>query len=147
MEVAGFILGVYPVVCLVLGQYRKGAKFVKKYRQFYKNYTSFITDIGFQQLKFEDLLYDLMCSGPEPYITGSINHRQFLEIVIDKDYKGWNDLRLHKILEMRLDGSYQFALGRLNEVWETFEELQRLLQIQEARLQHLLHPFLALSSI
>ncbi len=88
MEVAGFVLGVYPVVCLILDQYRKGAILVKKYRRFLRNYTSFIMDISFQQSNFEDLLYDLMCSGPEPYIIGSINQRQFLEIVRDKDYKG-----------------------------------------------------------
>jgi hypothetical protein len=141
MEVAGFVLGVYPEVCVLLDQHRKGAKYVKNYRQFLQKYTSFITDISFQQLKFEELLYDLMCSGPEPYLTGSISHRQFLDIVRSKDYKGWNDPQLYKMLEIRLDDSYGFALERLNEILRTFEELERLLQIQEARFQNLLRSF------
>ncbi|RFU32794.1 hypothetical protein B7463_g3564, partial [Scytalidium lignicola] len=107
----GLALGVYPAVCLLLDQYKAGA--------------------NFQQLEFEDLLYDLMCSGPEPYLTGSISNRQFLDIVSRKDYNGWNDLRLHKILAIRLGDSYEFVLERLNEVWETFEKLETLLQIQE----------------
>jgi hypothetical protein len=147
MEVAGLALGVYPIVCLLLDQYRDGAKYVKNYRRFLRNYTSFVTDIRFQQLKFEELLYDLMCSGLEPYLTGSISHQKFLEIARSKDFKGWNDPRLHKILTLRLDDSYDFTRERLNEVWDTFEELERLLQIQEARFQNLMLSFSPNSSL
>jgi len=140
MEVAGLALGVYPIVWKLLSQYRDGARFVKNYRQFLNNYTSFIIDIGIQQQKFEEVLYDLMCTspdtGPEPFIPGSITMQQFLDKVRSKDYKDWNHQRLHGILAIRLDDSYELVLERLNEIWRTFKELERLLQIQEVRFQN-----------
>jgi len=43
---------------------------------------------------------------------------------------------LHGILAIRLDDSYELVLERLNEIWRTFKELERLLQIQEVRFQN-----------
>lgn len=133
MEVAGLVFGVYPVVCLLLQQYEVGGRFVSNFKHFRREYKRFIMDVRYQQGELEGLLYTLMCTGPEPYITGSITRKEFLAVVSKDEYRGWKDPQLSKAWHMRLDDDYQFVVERLNDVFGTLKELEEHLEIQEVR--------------
>ena len=53
MEVAGLVLGVYPVVILVFEQFKTGAKYFSNWRQSRRQYEGFIRDTEAQQLFLE----------------------------------------------------------------------------------------------
>jgi len=132
MEViAGLALGVYPVVCELLDQYRASRKYWKNYRQFFNKFESFVMDIDDQRYNFELLLYDLMCKGPDPFWKDIDEFGPFLQIA--RNYTDWNNQELHEKLAMRLGSSYEFVLQRLNEICTTFEKLRQHLDIQNVR--------------
>lgn len=56
-----------------------------------------------QQLFFEGILQDLMCGGPDPFMTGASSKDAFLQIVNDATFTGWRDPVLKKRLLSRLD--------------------------------------------
>lgn len=132
MEVAGLVFGVFPVVCQLLQQYEQGAQFVSNYKHFRTEYKRFILDVRYQQRELQELLYTLMCSGPEAYIT-DITRKEFLAMVSKEEFKGWKDPQLFKLWEKRLDEDYQFVAEGLNDVFGTFSELEKRLEIQEVR--------------
>lgn len=103
MEVAGFVLTVYPVTILAFEQYKKGAKYFSQYVCFRQRYEAFIRDMEGQQLFFEGILQDLMCGGPDPFLTGASLKDAFLQIVNDATFTGWRDPVLKKRLLSRFD--------------------------------------------
>ncbi|KAH7370572.1 hypothetical protein BKA65DRAFT_471771 [Rhexocercosporidium sp. MPI-PUGE-AT-0058] len=130
MEVAGFVLTVYPVTILAFEQYKKGAKYFSHYKRFRQKYEAFIRDMEGQQLFFEGILQDLMCGGPDPFLAGAGSKDAFLEIVNDATFTGWRDPILRKRLESRLDIRYDWCIHTIKRIYDILEELGKLLDIQ-----------------
>jgi hypothetical protein len=86
MEVAGLVLGVYPAVVLVFEQFKAGAECFSNWRQFWRQYEGFISDIKARQLFLEVTLQDLLCGGLDPYLSGSNPKENFLQIVSNPLY-------------------------------------------------------------
>jgi hypothetical protein len=108
MDVASFVLTVYPVTILAFEQYKKGAQYFANWYQFRRRYEAFIRDMEGQQLFFEGIIQDLMCGGPDPYLTGSSSKDSFLRLVNDLTITGWRDQKLKEILRIRLDTRYEW---------------------------------------
>ncbi|KAH6717894.1 hypothetical protein BKA61DRAFT_293944 [Leptodontidium sp. MPI-SDFR-AT-0119] len=130
MEVAGFVLTVYPVTILAFEQYKKGAKYFSHYMRFRQRYEAFIRDMEGQQLFFEGILQDLMCGGPDPFLAGAGSKDAFLEIVNDATFTGWRDPVLKKRLTSRLDTRYDWCIHTIKRIYNILEELGELLDIQ-----------------
>ena len=131
---AGLALAVYPALTLAFQQFKLGSKYCKNWIRFRRRYEDFIHDIGGQQILFEGVLQDLLCGGPEPFLTGVKSKDAFLKIVRDNSYTGWCDPRLKRILINRLsDEKYRWCIYQIQRVYRILEELQGLLDIQEVR--------------
>jgi len=130
MEVAGFVLTIYPVTILAFEQYKKGAAYFANWRQFRRKYEAFIRDMEGQQLFFEGILQDLMCGGPDPFLTGTDSKDSFLRIVSDTTYTGWRNPRLKERLKSRLDTRYDWCIDTIQSIYNILEELGNLLDIQ-----------------
>jgi hypothetical protein len=130
MEVAGLVLGVYPVVILVFEQFKTGAEYFSNWRQFRRQYEGFIRDIEAQQLFLEGTLEDLLCGGPDPYLSGSNSKEAFHRIVSDRSHTGWSDPKLTENLKARLDNRYDWYIYTIKRIHEIFMELEEVLDIQ-----------------
>lgn len=130
MEVAGFVLTVYPVTILAFEQYKKGAKYFSHYMRFRQRYEAFIRDMEGQQLFFEGILQDLMCGGPDPFLAESSSKDAFLKTVNDATFAGWGDPVLTKRLKTRLDGRYDWCIHTIQRIYNILQELGELLDIQ-----------------
>ena len=130
MEVAGLVLGAYPVVIMVFEQFKTGAEYFSNWRQFRRQYEGFIHDIEARQLFFEGTLQDLLCGGVDPYLSGSNSKETFLRIVSDKSYTGWSDPKLTEHLKARLDKSYDWYMFTIKRIYDIFQEFQEVLDIQ-----------------
>lgn len=131
MEAAGFVLGVYPAVSLIFDQYQDAWRFAKHMKGFQRTYRGFVMDIQYQQAEFENVLYNLMCCGDQPFIPGDISKDKFLDLI--QDYDKWNDIRLHLILKRRLGRRYEFVLDRISGVWQDFRDLEELLLVDKVK--------------
>lgn len=130
MEVAGFVLTVYPVTILAFEQYKKGAKYFSQYVRFRQRYEAFIRDMEGQQLFFEGILQDLMCGGPDPFLAGASSKDVFLQIVNDATFTGWRDPVLKKRLLSRLDTRYDWCIHTIQRIYNIMMELGNFLDIQ-----------------
>jgi len=130
MEVAGLVLGVYPVVILAFEQFKTGAEYFSNWRQFRRQYEGFIRDIEAQQLFLEGTLQDLLCGGLDPYLFGNSSKEAFLRIVSDSSYGGWTDPKLTENLKARLDKRYDWYMYTIKRIYEIFKELEDVLDIQ-----------------
>lgn len=110
MEVAGLVLGAYPAAILVFEQYKKVARHYANWVQFRRKYQAFICDMEGQQLFFEGILQDLMCGGPEPFLTIASSKNEFLEIINDATFTGWRNPDLKARLRRRLDTRYDWCI-------------------------------------
>lgn len=130
MEVAGLVLGVYPVVILVFEQFKTGSEYFSNWRQFRRQYEGFIRDIEAQQLFFEGTLQDLLCGGMDPYLSGSNSKDTFRRMVSEKSQTGWNDPKLIENLKARLDKRYDWYMYTIQRIHDIFEEFTEVLDIQ-----------------
>ena len=136
MEVAGLVLAIYPATVLAFEQYKRGAQYFAHWAQFRRRYEGFIRDIEGQQLFFEGILHDLMCGGPDPFLTGADSKDSFLRIANDPTYRGWQDPTLKMRLRSRLDAGYDWCIDTIQRVYNILQELGMVLDIHAVRLFH-----------
>lgn len=147
MEVAGLALGAYPVIVLAFEQYKKGAKYISNWAQYRRKYEALIRDMEAQQLFFEGILQDLLCGGPDPFLTGNsaTSKDTFMHIATDASFTGWKSPVLKQRLKTRLDSRYDWCIYTIGTIYEILIELGELLDIQavSALRQVMSFPFLA----
>lgn len=124
----GLALSVYPAAILAFEQFKIGAKYFNNWAQFRRRYEKRIRDIEAQQLTFEELLFNLMCCGREPYLKWPDDKATFLDIVGNDSYNGWQDPKLKRNLEMRLGEKYNWFLFTINRICEILRDLSEELQ-------------------
>src|SRR4051812_45006118 len=127
MEVAGFVLSAYPAAILVFEQYKTGARYFGNWVQFRRKYEAFIRDMEGQQLFFEGILEDLMCGGPDPFLTGTSSKNEFLRIVNDATFTGWRNPILKERLRSRLDTRYDWCIHTIQRIYDILKELGELM--------------------
>jgi hypothetical protein len=131
MEVAGLVLSAYPAAILVFEQYKTGTRYFANWAQFRRKYEAFIRDMEGQQLFFEGILEDLMCGGPDPFLTGTSSKNEFLGIVNDATFTGWRNPILKARLRSRLDTRYDWCIHTIQRIYNILEELGELMNVQE----------------
>lgn len=130
MEVAGLVLGVYPAVVLAFEQFKTGKKYFSNWVQFRRKYEELMQDIEAQRLRFQEVLFNIMCGGRDPYLKHIDNDMDaFLEMISSKSFRNWKDPELKTYLEIRLGDKYdwfRFTIDRINSLLGDFEELLRI---------------------
>jgi hypothetical protein len=139
MEFAGLALAIYPATVLAFEQYKKGAKYISDWARYRRKYEAFIRDMEGQQLFFEGILQDLLCGGPDPFLTGSSSQSKdsFLRIATDASFTGWKSPVLKQRLKARLDSRYEWCMYTIKRIYDIMIELGELLDIQAVRFPRL----------
>ncbi|KAF2003782.1 hypothetical protein P154DRAFT_460518 [Amniculicola lignicola CBS 123094] len=128
IEVAGLVLGAFPLLIYALESYREGAEVVGDWWRIERAYTKCKQDLKYHQLLFE----------------GNIE-RFLLPLVVDDDElkllmknpagTAWEDPELEKKLQERLPKAYDTFLGVMIDINKLMESLKRELGVNNPKFQ------------
>ena len=128
IEVAGLVLGGFPILVSAIEAYRRGLKPLKIWRHYRKHIVRFSNDVEIQQLFFENNLRDLL----EPIVV-SLNQ---LEVLLDAPGgPGWKTPELDAQLKSRLSRFYEPYMRTLTNMNDTLGQLQDHLGIVNGKVK------------
>ncbi|KAF2498251.1 hypothetical protein BU16DRAFT_524392 [Lophium mytilinum] len=133
IEIAGLILGAFPLIISGLEHWRDIAKVGGFFWRVRKEYTQCREDVKFYELCYKRNLQELLL--PMGYDATEINR-----LVGDPGGKDWSSKALQKRLEGRLQESYDLYMGVIHKMNETAEELKKELSFDGANIQSRLAP-------
>ncbi|KAK5999132.1 hypothetical protein PT974_01521 [Cladobotryum mycophilum] len=127
IEVAGLVLGAFPILLNCLEYYKKGFEPLEEWWNFRTKFISFIDDIRHQQMKYQDTLTRLL----DPIVT---DNKTLTELIDDPRNPRWKDGSLTGPLEQRLSSEqdrFFRIIDRMNEIMQSFN---KLLQIEDGQI-------------
>lgn len=128
IEIAGLVLGAYPVLLSTAKDLREAFKDVKTWWRFEREFENFLSDVETEHIKYslslQILLEDLDISEEEKEnLQGSYIA------------PGWHDVQTRAELRRRIqDRYYDWFMRQLAAMNKALEDLQRLLPILKVRL-------------
>lgn len=124
LEIVPIALAVYPVLILLLDEYKSGARYYTKFVRFRERYYNFVSETDAQQLLLQNVLQDLLCCGPDPFFVQIDSKDMFLEKLKDSAFS-WNDPNLAKSLKIRLDvNGYQVCIKYVQRILKMMQGLK-----------------------
>jgi hypothetical protein len=129
VEVAGLLLGAFPLVISALEHYRKGFKPLQEWWMFESEFGNFIEELGTQQARFDMNLEKLL----EPFVTSDKNMNELLN---DQTGKLWQEPILQSQLRKRLGASLQWYLAICNKMFKVLDRLKTLLGITNGKVRN-----------
>lgn len=128
LEVAGIVLGAFPLAIQALDKYREVSKrcgFWYKIRLEYQKCSDHLT---YYRLAYRRHLKLLLL--PLVVDDGTIQ-----ELLADPGAEGWKDAAVAKLLEGRLDESYELYMRHITAIEEVMERLNHELAVDEDAVQ------------
>ena len=126
MEVAGIVLAVYPILVLMLEEYKSGAKYYRKWARFRQRHHNFVSQMELQQLLLEGLMQDLLCNGPEPFLLQVSSEKVFLEKFKDIP---WDSPNLERSLKARLgDSAYRVCIDHIQRISKILQGMKEAIE-------------------
>jgi hypothetical protein len=121
-EVAGLILGGFPLVISALEHYRDGFEPLQEWWEFEREFSNFIEDLGTQQVRFENNLEKLLA----PFVTSDA---QMYLLLNEGHPESWQDARLQREMRDRLGKSYEWYCAVCRKMRIALDDLERRLGI------------------
>ncbi|KAK7937678.1 uncharacterized protein PG986_014546 [Apiospora aurea] len=128
IELAGLVLGAFPVAIWGLEQYRDIAKQMGFWFQIRSEYQQSIDELIFHRLSFEGNLKLLLL----PLVD---DDARLEEMMIEPGGPGWKSAEMQKALEKRLQQSYRSYLSILADMERAMKELNEELAIENEHVQ------------
>lgn len=128
IEVAGLVLGAFPIATALLEKYRDVAGHVNSWYKIRSEYQRSNYDLEFHRLSFEENLKQLLFP-----LVG--DDGQLQDLIEKPGGPVWNDPALQRALENRLQKSYRVYMEILDEMQQTMQELNKELSVDNAQLQ------------
>ena len=118
IEVAGLVLGGFPILITALEKWKDGAQVLQGWWQIKREYRRCVHDIEYQKLNFERNLEECLL----PLIT---DDNQLRILIADAGGDSWKAPELEERLERRLsDRAYRSYLATIGDMKDTMSELQ-----------------------
>jgi hypothetical protein len=133
LEVAGVVLGAFPLLISGLEHWRDVAKVGGFFWRVRKEYTKCQRDVQFHEIVYRRNLKELLL----PIVSDA---DEVGKLVADPDGDGWGDEALQERLEERLQESYKLYKETITEMNEVAEELKKELCFDKASVQSKLAP-------
>ncbi|CAN9091712.1 unnamed protein product [Alternaria alternata] len=133
LEVAGIVLGTFPLLVSGIEHWRDVAKVGGFYWRIRKEYTKCQRDIQFHEIIYKNNLRELLL----PLIQDA---EEVAKLIADPCGKRWGDAALQQRLESRLNESYQSYQNTMTEMNEIAEELKKELCFDKKNIQDKLSP-------
>jgi hypothetical protein len=126
IEVAGLVLGAFPLLISVAEDYKKGFAPLKKWKRFRTEFIGFINAVDTQKLLFKKVLKRFLISVDVP--------DEELELFMAKpNYEGWQREDLVIALQERLGDSYKVYTSTIKAMHELMGEIHALLSLKDGR--------------
>ncbi|USP81802.1 hypothetical protein yc1106_09076 [Curvularia clavata] len=133
LEVAGIVLGAFPLLISGIEHWRDVAKVGGFYWRIRKEYTKCQRDIQFHEIIYKNNLRELLL----PLIQDA---NEVTKLIADPCGERWGDAALQQRLESRLNESYQSYQNTMTEMNEIAEELKKELCFDKKNIQDKLSP-------
>jgi hypothetical protein len=133
LEIAGVLLGTFPLIISGLEHWRDAAKVGGFYWRVRKEYNRCRSDVQFYEIVYKRNLRELLLP-----IVDDVD--EVTRLLGDPGGKDWNNAELQGRLEQRLQESYSVYLEIIGEMNETAEELRKELCFGKSAVQNMLAP-------
>jgi hypothetical protein len=133
LEVAGVVLGAFPLLLSGIEHWRDVAKLGGFFWQIRKEYIKCQRDVQFHEIMYKRNLRELLL----PLIPDA---DEVAKLIADPGGQRWGDMALQGRLEGRLDESYQLYQNTITEMIEIAEELKKELCFDKENVQDKLLP-------
>ncbi len=127
-EVAGVVLGAFPLVLSALEKYRELATRLGLWGKIHLEYKKWRDDLDFYQILFTRQLRQLLL----PLVTDDDKIR---ELISSPGGDSWKDQSISNLLEERLGDSYQLYLEYIKGIERVMDEIGRELSIESRLVQ------------
>lgn len=124
VEVAGVVLGAFPILVNCLQYYRKGFEPLEEWWNFRTSFIKFIDDISHEMMKYNTNMERLL----HPIIADNDSFRALME---DAKEPRWTDGSLEVLLEHRLASQYGRFLRIVDRMEEIVKSLMDFLQVNK----------------
>ncbi len=118
-EIAGLVLGGFPIIINGLHAYVKGIETIKKWWQYRRTLQKFI-----HELQMEQTLFTNACTALLRECTSLANIEELLE---DPEGKLWQDEGLREALRDWLGRSFNVFLSAVMDLQDTLAQLKKIL--------------------
>jgi hypothetical protein len=123
VEIAGFVLGGFPLLISAAEHYREGFEPLVKWKRFRTEFIGFIDAVDIEKQLFDQMLERFLISADVPY-------EEIQLFMTDRAYTGWQREDLVRTLRARLGGSYDVYMSTIKTMDELMHELHELLSLK-----------------
>lgn len=128
IELAGLVLGAFPIILTALERYREGAELLSDWwhiEQAYKKCT--------QEVKYHRLLFE---SNVEEFLLPLVVDDDELKLLMEnQEHESWDDPELEIRLEKRLPKSYTLFIDIMKEIQEQMAKLMKAMGVNDPEFQ------------
>ncbi|KAF2426311.1 hypothetical protein EJ08DRAFT_378173 [Tothia fuscella] len=124
VEIAGLVLGAFPLLVTAVEHYRDGADAISDYRKFKLAYKKCHRDLTYLHLCFEETLKDCLL----PLV---VDDDELKRLLADPGGKEWKDQAMDDRLEKRLPQSYVLYKETVEEMNEIMAKLKDDLMVED----------------
>ncbi|CAD6582253.1 MAG: hypothetical protein ASARMPREDX12_000882 [Alectoria sarmentosa] len=124
IEIAGLVLGSFPIILNCLDYYRKGFEPLEDWWNFRTHFIAFIDDISHQMMRYNGNMIRLL----DPIVADSDS---LTTLVGNANDPRWIDGSLAHLLEQRLASEHKRFLRIIQRMEEEIRELKRFLGIKD----------------
>jgi hypothetical protein len=133
LEIAGVLLGTFPLIISGLEHWREAAKVGGCLREVRKEYTECRREVQFHELVYKQNLKELLLP-----VVNDVD--EVARLVGDPGGKDWSSKTLQERLEGRLQESHCLYMNIIREMNDTALELRKELSLDNANIQRKLAP-------
>ena len=133
VEIAGFVLGGFPLLISAAEHYREGFEPLVKWKRFRTDFIGFIDSVDIEKQLFDQMMERFLISADVP-------HNEIQLFMTDRDYEGWRRDDLVRALQARLGPSYDVYMSTIKTMDSLMHELEELLSLKNGEVQLWTHP-------
>ncbi|KUI72164.1 hypothetical protein VM1G_07495 [Cytospora mali] len=126
IDVAGLVLGAFPLILSSLDYYRKGLEPLEEWWNFRTHFIAFIDDVRHQMMRYRENMIRLL----DPIIADNDSLKAMVEDPMDPR---WSNKTLDKELDERLSSELDRFLRIVTRMHELTLDLYKLLQIEDGK--------------
>lgn len=122
IEIAGLVLGAFPLLLYALDNYRKGAEGLTEWWRIQRTFKKCHQDLSYHQILFEGNVERFLL----PLV---VDDDELRALMADPAGEGWEDAELETRLQQRLPKSYSLFLSILGDINDLVESLKKELGV------------------
>jgi hypothetical protein len=133
IEVAGLVLGAYPILIWACGKYKDVFQGMEGWLAFRSRFEEFLLALETERICYSNTLKNLLLKGPSPYFQ-SIEKAEL--VLRNPEHEEWRNDELEENLRLRLGDGFGACIGIIKKLNNVMTELYRLLDISRGQVCH-----------